>query len=81
MRSSISNLLLAAIALLWVFSVLSIEFIPERCIVCGQQEGSNSAEKLRTLSAIDWAFDTVPDIHFKCACKYDSKIHNPNRSK
>jgi hypothetical protein len=77
----LTNILLAVIAVFWVFSLLSIEFIPERCIVCGQQKGSNAAETLRTLSVIDWACDTVPDIHFNCLSGYDGNIHSPNRSK
>ena len=77
----LANIVLALIAVLWVGSVLSIRFIPERCVVCGKQEGSNDAEKLRTLSLVEWAYDGIPDLHYRCSHKWDGKIHSPLRSK
>ena len=78
MRRLIEVTVFTSVALLWTLSVISIPFIPERCCVCDEQEGANPAERLRTLSVVQWAFDTTPDLHWTCQGHYDAEIHNPN---
>ena len=78
MRKPLEALAFVSLFLLWSLSVVSIPIIPETCIICGRQEGADYSEHLRTLSVVDWAFDTVPDAHFSCFRKYDKETHNPD---
>ena len=78
MKRSLEALAFTSLFFLWLLSVTSIPFIPERCCVCHEQEGANPAEELRTLSIIEWVFDVTPDLHWSCQGKYDAEIHNPN---
>ena len=78
MRKSLEFLAFASLFLLWSLSVVSIQFIPENCIVCGCREGANRAEDLRKLSIVEWLLDDVPDAHYSCFSRYDKEIHNPN---
>jgi len=77
MRRTTNVALVLSFLAIWILSVVSIPFIPERCIVCGEREHSGDAD-LRTLSIVEWVLDTVPDFHFSCSPEYDAVIHNPN---
>lgn len=78
MRRSVEVFVFSALFVAWLFSLLSIPAIPERCVVCGQREGHNEAEDLRRLTVIEWACDDIPDLHWTCSHLYDAAIHNPN---
>ena len=69
------NTLLAAIAVFWVFAVLSIPIIDEKCLACHERvDPYNTAVPLRKLSIIDWLLDRSGDIHlnFHCPSKFVS---------
>jgi recombinational DNA repair protein RecR len=70
MRNKILNSLLATIAVFWVFAVLSIPCIDEKCCVCG--------EATRTRSAIELYYTATKALHFECSQDYNGDIHNPN---
>ena len=78
MRNTIERLALSSIAVLWVFAVLSIPIIPERCVVCGERHGEHPSESLRNRTVMEWLLDDVPDIHFSCFSKYNKEKHNPD---
>ena len=78
MRKSVEFTVFASIFFIWALSAVSIPFIPERCIVCGEQHGSSESETLRTQSVIEWAFNGTAKCHFSCFSKYRGEIHNPN---
>lgn len=67
------NTALCAIGVFWVFAVLSIPLIDERCLACGEREDPhNLAVSLRKLSIIEWWFDDCGDLHtnFYCPNQY-----------
>jgi len=77
MRKATNVVIALSFLAIWIVSVVSIPFIPERCIVCGERKHEGDAD-LRKLSAVEWVLDTVPDMHWSCSHKYDAAIHNPN---
>ena len=78
MRKALEALAFLSLLLLWSLSVVSIPFIPEKCVVCGRQSNHNPSETLRSLSVMEWAFNAVPSCHFSCFKNYDASKHNPN---
>ena len=70
MRKLTETLVFTSLALLWVFSVLSVPMIPDPCCVCH--------ERTRTRTVLEWAFTRTPSLHFDCAGQYDAAVHNPN---
>ena len=80
MRKAIEITVGVTFIIFWLFAVASINWIPERCCVCGKQEGANPAENLRTLSLIEWGFDSTIDLHWSCQNQYDGEKHSPDRT-
>jgi len=69
MRNNILNSILAAIAVFWVFAVLSIPCIDEKCLACDSRvDPYNTAVSLRRLSVIEWLLDRSGDIHLNRSC-------------
>ena len=63
------NTLLASIAVFWVFAVLSIPAIDEKCLACDERvDPYGTAVSLRKLSIVDWLFDRSGDIHLNYHC-------------
>ncbi len=78
----LANILLAVIAVFWVFSVLSIPLIDERCIACDQRHCPvGVAKSLRKLSLIEWQLDYTGDLHCNFYCPNKFVRDNNKRGK
>tara|TARA_R110000824_G_scaffold1036_14_gene5740 strand:- start:129 stop:359 length:231 start_codon:yes stop_codon:yes gene_type:complete len=49
----------------------STPFVPELCVVCGENECKYDGSKLRIMSIIEWSMDYSTDCHFGCAKDWD----------
>ena len=68
-RKELTSGLLVVIGVLWVFSVLSIPLIDERCIACEKRHCPwGVAKSLRKMSVIEWVTDRTGDIHLNFHC-------------
>lgn len=79
-RKQFTSFLLVVIGVLWVFSVLSIPLIDEKCIACEQRHCPWGVSKsLRKMSVLEWLTDRTGDLHLNFHCPNKFVLDNIKR--
>ena len=61
-------------------ALVTMPFIPERCVACHQTECPYGiAKPLRTMSIIEWMYDNTPDLHLNFFCPNKFVLDNEAR--